>query len=146
MNRPSDRMRIRPFQLPDEPAVVAVWQACDLIRPQNDPHKDIRRKLRVQPHLFLVAVADSNEIVGTVMAGYEGHRGWITYLAVAPEHRRHGVGRALMREAERLLRLEGCPKINLQVRASNADVIAFYRAIGFQVDEVASLGKRLEHD
>jgi ribosomal protein S18 acetylase RimI-like enzyme len=85
-------------------------------------------------------------IVGSVMAGYEGHRGWINYLAVLPECRRRGVGRALMAEAERLLRAAGCPKINLQVRAGNAEVLGFYRAIGFAVDEVVSLGKRLEVD
>jgi ribosomal protein S18 acetylase RimI-like enzyme len=138
-------MQIRPFQPADEDAVIALWQRCDLVRPQNDPRKDIARKLRVQPELFLVAVADS-QIIGSVMAGYEGHRGWINYLAVDPAHRLGGVGRQLMAEAERLLRAAGCPKINLQVRSTNAAVIAFYRAIGFAVDDVVSMGKRLEID
>jgi ribosomal protein S18 acetylase RimI-like enzyme len=86
------------------------------------------------------------EIVGSVMAGYEGHRGWINYLAVAPRFRKQGHGRQLMEAAETLLRARGCPKINLQVRASNTEVIRFYEAIGFVVDDVVSFGKRLEHD
>src|SRR3954468_19955251 len=101
-------MRIRPFQLADELAVIDLWRRCNLTRPWNDPHKDIQRKLQVRPDLFLVA-EDDGAIIGTAMCGYEGHRGWISYLGVCPDHRRRGVGRALMIEAERLLRLEGCP-------------------------------------
>jgi ribosomal protein S18 acetylase RimI-like enzyme len=138
-------MQIRPYESGDEEAVVALWQRCGLTRPWNDPRKDIRRKLRVRPDLFLVAVVDGS-VVGTVMAGYDGHRGWINYLGVDPAHQRRGLGRALMDEAERLLRAAGCPKINLQVRTSNAAAIEFYRAIGFAVDDVVSFGKRLEHD
>lgn len=138
-------MTIRPFQPADTDAVIALWTRCDLVRPQNDPRKDIARKLRVQPELFLVAVQDG-AIVGSAMCGYEGHRGWINYLAVDPGCRRQGVGRSLMQEAERLLRAAGCPKINLQVRSTNQEVIGFYRAIGFAVDHVLSLGKRLEYD
>ena len=80
------------------------------------------------------------------MAGYEGRRGWLNYLAVAPEHRRSGYARAIVAEAERLLRAEGCPKVNLQVRTSNRSVLEFYRRIGYSVDDVISMGKRLEHD
>ena len=138
-------MIIRPFELADEFAVIDLWRHCKLVRPQNDPTKDVRRKLNVQPKMFLVAELE-NEIIGTVMAGYEGHRGWINYLAVSPQHRRQGIGTALMQEAERILRLEGCPKINLQVRSANRDVIEFYRKIGFAVDDVVSMGKRLECD
>jgi len=138
-------VNIRPFRPADEAAVLALWQAAGLLRPQNDPRKDIARKLRVNPEWFLVA-EDNGGIVGSVMAGYEGHRGWINYLAAAPSRRRIGVGRALMAEAERLLRAAGCPKINLQVRADNRDVIAFYERLGFTVDGVVSLGKRLEQD
>lgn len=136
---------IRPFAPKDEPVVIALWRACDLIRPQNDPRKDIARKLHVNPEWFLVAEIDGH-IVGAVMAGYEGHRGWINYLAVAPSHRRTGLGRALMVEAERVLRAAGCPKINLQVRPENKQVVAFYEAIGFSVEGAISLGKRLEGD
>ncbi len=129
----------------DEDAVVALWERCGLTRPWNDPRKDIRRKLRAQPDLFLVGVVDG-EIAATVMVGYEGHRGWIQYLGVDPKRRRQGLGRAIMAEAERLLREAGCPKINLQVRTSNTGVIEFYERLGFMPDDVVSLGKRLEHD
>jgi ribosomal protein S18 acetylase RimI-like enzyme len=137
-------MNIRQFQSGDEAAVIDLWWRCDLVRPQNDAAKDIRRKLRIGAEMFLVA--DDGAIVGTVMAGYEGHRGWINYLAVAPESRRRGLGTALMREAQRLLTEAGCPKINLQVRSTNKAVIEFYRAIGFEADDVISMGKRLERD
>jgi ribosomal protein S18 acetylase RimI-like enzyme len=138
-------MQIRPFEMADEDAVIALWERCGLTRPWNDPRKDIRRKARVQPDFFLVGVVDG-EIAATVMVGYEGHRGWIQYLGVDPEHQRTGLGRAIMAEAERLLRAEGCPKINLQVRTSNTGVIAFYQRLGFALDDVVSMGKRLEHD
>jgi ribosomal protein S18 acetylase RimI-like enzyme len=138
-------MLMRPFTPADTEAVVALWERCGLTRPWNDPRKDIRRKLAVRADLFLVGELDG-AIVGTVMAGYDGHRGWVNYLGVDPAVRRRGLGRALMAEAERLLRAAGCPKINLQVRTSNVEAIEFYRRIGFAVDDVVSLGKRLEPD
>src|SRR3954469_10928890 len=104
-------MHVRPFDPADEDAVVALWHRCGLTRPWNDPHRDIRRKLAVRPDLFLVGVL-GGAVVGTVMAGYDGHRGWIYYLGVDPEYQRRGFGRLLVGEAERLLRAEGCPKIN----------------------------------
>lgn len=138
-------MQIRPFQVSDEAGVIELWRACELIRPVNDPAKDIRRKLAVNPEWFLVGALDG-KIVAAVMAGYEGHRGWINYLAVHPKHRLQGYGRQIMAEAERLLRAAGCPKINLQVRAGNQAVLEFYRRIGYGRDDVLSLGKRLERD
>lgn len=139
-------MNVRSYRHPDdEIAVVALWERCNLVRPANDPRKDIARKLRVHPEMFLVGELDAR-IVVTVMAGYEGHRGWINYLAVDPEHRRKGYAGSIMAEAERLLRAAGCPKINLQVRSSNSAVIEFYRSIGYVVDDVTSMGKRLEQD
>ena len=138
-------MRVRPFQGGDEAPVVALWQQCALTRPWNDPHKDIARKLKVQPELFLVGTVDAT-IVATVMAGYEGHRGWINYLAVAPALRGRGYARSLMQSAEQLLLERGCPKINLQVRASNAEAVDFYRHLGYEQDRSVSLGKRLIHD
>jgi ribosomal protein S18 acetylase RimI-like enzyme len=138
-------MLVRPYQPSDEVAVVGLWRECGLVRPQNDPRKDIRRKLRVSPEWFLVGEHDGR-IVGTAMVGYEGHRGWINYLAVEPRLQRTGLGRMLMAEAERLLRAVGCPKINLQVRSSNEHAVQFYRELGFSVDDVISLGKRLEPD
>ena len=138
-------MQIRPFQPPDESAVIALWQRCDLVRPWNDPRKDIQRKLAEHPELFLVGLI-GDKLIATVMAGYEGHRGWINYLAVGPAHRRLGCGRQLMAEVERLLRTLHCPKINLQVRTGNRSVIEFYQRLGYSVDQVVSLGKRLEND
>jgi ribosomal protein S18 acetylase RimI-like enzyme len=138
-------MRIRSFQPADEPAVVALWQACGLTRPWNDPHKDIARKLTEQPELFLVGTV-GEALVATAMIGYDGHRGWVYYLAVAAEHRRQSHGRALMDEAERRLVAVGCPKINLLVRSSNAAVIDFYRSLGYTQDDSVSLGKRLIKD
>lgn len=138
-------MQIRPFQISDESALIDLWSKCELIRPVNDPTKDIRRKLAVNPEWFLVGILD-RKLIASVMVGYEGHRGWINYLAVHPEHRLRGHGRQIMAEAERLLRAAGCPKINLQVRTNNQAVITFYERIGFRVDDVISFGKRLEHD
>jgi len=138
-------LHIRAYRPEDAPAVLAVWLACRLIVSHNNPERDIARKLRVNPEWFLVGEL-GGKLVATCMVGYEGHRGWINYLAVAPDHQRRGYARLLMDEAERLLRQAGCPKINLQVRASNTEVIEFYRKIGFAVDEVVSMGKRLEAD
>lgn len=138
-------MEIRPFHCEDAEAVVELWRACQLTRAWNDPHKDIQRKLLVQPELFLVA-CDNARVVGSVMAGYDGHRGWINYLAVAPQRRREGIARRLMEQAERLLLQAGCPKINLQIRQANGEVQAFYRALGYTADEVVSMGKRLIPD
>jgi ribosomal protein S18 acetylase RimI-like enzyme len=145
MNSTSTSMEIRCFRPEDEPSVVAVWQRCDLVRPWNDPHRDICRKLKVNPEWFLVGLVDG-QVLATVMAGYEGHRGWLNYLAVAPEFQRRGLARQIVAEAERLLRKAGCPKINLQIRTSNQAVIEFYRHLGYSVDDVVSMGKRLEHD
>ena len=138
-------MLIRPFDEPDGPAVVALWQACGLTRPWNDPARDIARKLAVQRDLFLVGIHDG-VLMASAMAGYDGHRGWVNYLAVHPDWRRQGHGEALMREVERRLLALGCPKLNLQVRSSNTQVLDFYRALGYLQDDVVSLGKRLISD
>lgn len=140
---------IRSFAVGDTEAVVALWRAAGLVKPWNDPYLDVERKLSVQPELFLVAVAGdpaAGRVVGTAMVGYEGHRGWVNYLAVADPARGTGLGRALMDEAERLLIERGCPKLNLQVRTSNTEVIAFYERLGYVIDEAVSLGKRLIPD
>jgi ribosomal protein S18 acetylase RimI-like enzyme len=138
-------MEIRPFIPSDTDAVVALWERCGLIRPWNDPRKDIERKLKVQPELFLVGLIDG-KITATVMAGYEGHRGWINYLAVDSDHRRSGLGRAMMVEAERLLLTLGCPKVNLQVRRGNDEASVFYASLGFKEDDVISFGKQIIRD
>jgi ribosomal protein S18 acetylase RimI-like enzyme len=138
-------MRIRPYQPEDEYAVIALWSSCGLVVSHNNPVTDIRRKLDVAPELFLVGILDSQP-VASVMAGYEGHRGWINYLAVAPSLQGKGYGRQIMEHAEQLLRERGCPKINLQIRSTNRAVMEFYRRLGFIADDVVSMGKRLVAD
>src|SRR6185295_18620993 len=138
-------MEIRPYAEADEAAVVTLWAAAGLVRPWNDPRKDIARKLSVQRDLFLVAEHEG-AIVGTAMGGYDGHRGWVNYVAVSPPWRRRKLGAKLMGEVEARLSALGCPKINLQVRRSNHEVVAFYAALGFKEDDVVSMGKRLERD
>ena len=138
-------MQIRSYHESDESSIISLWKKCDLIRSWNDPQKDIQRKLNVQAELFLVGLLDG-QVIASVIAGYEGHRGWINYLAVAPDHRQQGFGREIMLEAERLLETLGCPKINLQIRASNTQAVKFYKRLGYQIDEVISLGKRLDVD
>ena len=138
-------MQIRPYTPADETAVIALWQRCELTRPWNDPRKDIERKLTVQPELFVVGERQG-QIVATAMAGFDGHRGWINYLAVSPEVQKQGLGRQLMSHVEQALMAMGCPKLNLQVRAGNAQALAFYQAIGYGQDELVSMGKRLISD
>ncbi len=138
-------IEIRAYRESDQDAVVGLWRECGLVVPQNDPRKDICRKLSIQRELFLVGLSGST-LVATAMAGFDGHRGWINYLAVATGSQNGGFGRRMMDAAEARLREMGCPKINLQVRNSNADVIEFYKAIGYSVDDVVSMGKRLEED
>jgi ribosomal protein S18 acetylase RimI-like enzyme len=138
-------MEIRPYLETDEDAVIALWQRCNLVVPWNNPRSDIARKLAVDRDLFLVGLADGR-VVASVMGGYEGHRGWVNYLAVDPVCRRKGYGRRIMSAVEERLKAKGCPKINLQVRASNREVIAFYEALGFSDDRVMGFGKRLVTD
>jgi ribosomal protein S18 acetylase RimI-like enzyme len=138
-------MIIRAFEEKDRHAVIALWQACGLTAPQNDPNKDIDRKLKVNPELFLLGF-ENTELVATVMGGYEGHRGWINYLGVHPSAQHKGYGKQIMQAVEEKLRAKGCPKINLQVRTSNQQVIDFYTTLGYGEDNVVGLGKRLEQD
>lgn len=138
-------MQIYEYSPTDEQAVIALWIRCELTRPWNNPQADIARKLAVDPDLFLVGAIDG-EVVATVMGGYEGHRGWINYLAVDPAQQRRGLGRLMMKAVEARLLARGCPKINLQVRDTNQEALGFYRAIGYTVDPVVSLGKRLVVD
>ncbi len=132
-------MKIREFKNEDENAIIALWRKCELVVPWNNPSQDIERKLKIDPDLFLVG-EENGEIVATVMGGYEGHRGWINYLAVGKNHRRLGYGKEIMTEIEKRIEAKGCPKINLQVRETNLDVIAFYKSIGYFDDHVIGLG------
>ena len=124
-------------------AVVDLWRKCNLVVPQNDPVEDIHRKLVFQPDLFFVALLDG-KVIGSIMVGYDGHRGWMNYLAVLPEHQRHGYGRKLVEKAVDELKRLGCLKVNLQVRRSNVSVVEFYKHLGFKDDDVVGLGKRLK--
>ncbi len=136
-------MLIRPYQDADEPAVIALWrEVLPDSAPHNDPATAIRQKLAVERDLFIVATAGAT-VAGTIMGGYDGHRGWIYAVAVKPAHERQGIGSALVRRMEQALRERGCLKINLQVRSANARVVAFYEKLGYKVDPVISMGKRL---
>ena len=136
-------MDVRVFKPADQGIVVELWQRCGLVAPGSDPVIDIQRKLAHDADLFLVGLLEEN-IVASVMVGYEGHRGWINYLAVDPDQRGRGLGRLMMESAEERLADLGCPKINLQVRGQNNAVADFYRALGYEVEDRISLGKRLD--
>ncbi len=135
-------MNIRPFTQSDQASLIALWHAAGVATPQNDSGKDIQRKLAVDPELLLIAESDG-QLVGSVMGGYEGHRGWVNYLAVLPKFQRRGIASCLMKEIEAALLQRGCPKINLQVRSSNLSALGFYTALGYLDDNVVGLGKRL---
>jgi ribosomal protein S18 acetylase RimI-like enzyme len=140
---------IRPFARADTDAVIALWLQAfpeyqDTSRPHRNPRLSIANKLGTQPELFFVATRDDDgALVGTVMTGYDGHRGWLYSLAVDPGARRLGIGTRLVRHAEAALATLGCPKLNLQVLHDKADVLAFYESLGYRADAVVSLGKRL---
>jgi ribosomal protein S18 acetylase RimI-like enzyme len=135
---------IRSFRETDRPQLVQLWSAefAD-DPPRNAPARMIDGALAVRPESLLVAEIDG-ALVGAVIAGFDGVRGWIYHLAVAPAHRRRGIATRLMRGAEAALRARGCSKINLQVRPTNESVVAFYRALGYQVEERLSMGRALD--
>jgi ribosomal protein S18 acetylase RimI-like enzyme len=139
---PTMGMEIRTFTRADTDAVIDLWRATGLVHPANDPHRDIDRKVADSTWGFLV-LTENDEIIGSVMVGYDGHRGWINYLACHPDHQRKGVATSLMTRARELLLDRGCPKINLQVRSGNDNALRFYESIGYTDDSVASLGLRL---
>ncbi len=136
---------IRQYSPEDQKAVIELWQKCNLTRPWNNPRLDIERKLKVNPELFLVGLAE-NRVIATAMGGYEGHRGWVNYLAVDPEYQRKGLGQQIMKATEDKLLAIGCPKINLQIRMDNLSAVALYKSIGYKTDDVISMGKRLIED
>lgn len=133
---------IRPFNHEDTEQVVNLWRECGLLFPGNDPYNDIRLKIAFQPELFLVGTME-RKIAATLMAGYDGHRGWLNYLGVLPEFQRSGFGKRMIQHAADLLKSLECPKINLQVRNTNLGVIEFYKKIGFLEHEVSSMQMRL---
>ena len=135
-------LTIRAYHPTDEEDVIQLWHACNLVIAHNDPQRDIFLKQQFQPDLFLVGEVGT-ELVASIMAGYEGHRGWFNYLAVAPAFQRQGFGRQMVEAATVKLEALSCPKINLQIRTSNAQVVEFYQRLGFSIDEVVCMGKRL---
>ncbi len=138
-------MNIRGFDISDTEDAVTLWKKCGLTTAWNDPYEDISRKLTVQPELFLVG--ESNGVlVATAMAGYDGHRGSVYYLAVEPDLQGKGYGAELMCEIESRLYSMGCPKLNLDVRTTNNTVASFYKRLGYTKDSVASFGKPLIAD
>lgn len=136
-------IEIRPYQSADEDEIIGLWRLVFPNAPaHNDPANDIRMKLGIQPGLFFVAIVD-DKIVGSAMAGFDGHRGWVYYVAVHPGFRRRGIGSALMSKVESALVDIGCPKLNLQIRTENHPVKAFYEALGYDVEDRISMGKLL---
>jgi hypothetical protein len=140
-------MKLRRVAAADTEAIIALWREVfpeynDPARPQRDPRANIARKLAFGDGLFWL-IEENGEVVATAMAGYDGHRGWIYSIGVAPGERRRGHARALLAHVEDQLRALGCPKINLQVLAINEEALHFWRAAGYQADHVVSLGRRL---
>lgn len=138
-------MKFRPFAEIDRQAVIELWRRCGLVVPWNDPDADIDRKLQVDPDLFVVGL-NGNDLLASAMGGYDGHRGSIFYLAVDPEHQGRGYGREIVDYLAELLKQRGCPKLNILVRSSNERVVEFYRQLGFNVEEILCIGKRLIED
>lgn len=138
-------MYIRTFREADRQAIIMLWRACNLVRPWNDPSHDIDRVVNTRNSSLLVGVMD-DVIVATAMLGFDGHRGWIYYVAVAVSHRRKGLGVEIMSEAELWLRSRGAPKVQLMVRSDNTDITGFYGALDYEHLDVVVLGKLLEDD
>ena len=136
---------IRPFKEGDEEALVSLWNMCKLTVPWNNPYKDIARKLKVQSELFLMGYLE-DKLIASIMAGYDGHRGWINYFAVHPDFQSRGYGKQLMDNVENKLRELGCPKINLQIREGNDKVFSYYQKLGFVEEKRINMGKSLEED
>lgn len=138
-----DKLTIRPYEEADEAGVICLWREVFPHNPPwNEPKADIQRKLGCQRELFLVGELEGRG-TATVMAGFDGHRGWVHLVAVSTGCRQRGIGRAMMKEAENRLQRIGCTKINLQVRASNQAVVSFYEKLGYPIKERISMGKRL---
>ncbi len=134
---------VRPYRPADRDQVVALWQACDLTRPWNDPDADIGRALETPTSTLLVHAAEPGRVTGTLMVGYDGHRGWMYYLASDPAARGGGIARALVQRAEEFLRAQGCPKVELMVRGTNAAALGFYDRLGYEAQDVVVRAKWL---
>ena len=137
---------LRPFEERDRDCVIALWQEAGLLRPWNDPNKDIDRKLAAQKEPQFLVLYLEERLIGSVMFGYDGHRGNCYYFAILPNHQGKGYGTFLLSEVEKRLEALGCPKVNIMVRSANLEVLAFYRRLGYEDAAVQVLGKRLIAD
>ena len=143
------QIKLRPFDKGDSDKVIALWEKAGLLRPWNDPQKDITRKLQemaVNSYSWFWVAETDGVIIAAAMAGYDGHRGSVNYLGVDPDVQQSGIGRVIMQRIEEDLIAAGCPKLNLQVRSDNVDVLAFYDRLDYQRDATLSLSKRLISD
>lgn len=138
-------MEIRVFRQEDFEEVITLWERCDLLRPWNDPEMDIERKLQHSPDLFLVAEV-AGEVIGSLMGGYDGHRGSAYYLGVHPEYRGRGIANALLNRLEKKLIARGCPKIHIPLREESDLVIGLYEKLEYEHQDTILLGKRLIED
>ena len=139
------KLTIRNFEVSDSEEIISIWKQCGLIRSWNNPYLDIKRKLLFQGNFFFVGELGGT-LIATAMFGYEGHRGWLNYFAVLPKFQKQGFGKQMLVFGEGMLIKEGCPKLNLQIRSNNIEVINFYKACGYKVDATVSLSKRLIKD
>lgn len=136
-------LALRPLVEAEIPAAVAVWKACRLVRPWNDPEADARRAL-AGPASTIIAAAFPERLIGTAMCGWDGHRGWVYYLGVVPGYRHRGIARALMHECEAWLAAHDAPKIQLMVREGNEEAVRFYRSIGYAEQQYRIFSRRLD--
>lgn len=136
-------LHIRTYRDIDRDAVVALWEVCGLVRPWNDAASDIARAMQTREATLMVGIKQ-DELIGSVMVGHDGHRGWIYYLAVHPERQGHGHGREMMAEAELWLVSRGVPKIQLMVRTGNETARQFYETLGYASQDVTVFGKWLD--
>ena len=140
---PPVALAISPIADADLPAVIALWQACGLTRPWNDPASDIALARR-GPNSAVLVGRDNGAVVATAMVGHDGHRGWVYYVATDPDHRGRGFGRAIMAAAEDWLRVAGIAKLQLLVRRENAKAGAFYQSIGYSEAQTVVFAKWLD--
>lgn len=136
-------MEIRVLDPARADEAIALWEACELTRPWNDPRSDLERALE-GPASTILAALEGDVLVGTAMVGYDGHRGWVYYVASDPDRRHLGIGRALMRASEEWLVERGAPKIQFMVRTTNTPVLDFYSRLGYEVQDCVVLGRRLD--
>lgn len=135
-------LHIRPFRMEERDALLALWQACGITAWELAPRITIQKKVSHSPEGFLVGIV-CGELVASLIVGYDGLRGWLYRLAVLPSYRRRGIGRVLIEHAENWLRDRGCVRVKLQVELPGAEAVDFYRALGYEQQELVSMSKWL---